>query len=121
VRAGPNKTQKKKQTQEDQQKKTARNTEMSLYTIYIYIYNLVMFFPKKIAKSVVLTLGFKKSKKFPIFLSPPQKKTLLSTQLKKLQKLKNSFSKSCLRKFQAPIGGTREKFPPLYKSEPVLN
>jgi hypothetical protein len=83
---------------------------------------ILFYFSQKIAKSAVLTLGFKKSNKIPLSLSPKKKqKKLLSTQLKKLQKLKNSFSKSCLRKVQAPIGGTREKFPPLYKSEPVLN
>jgi len=59
-------------------------------------------FSQKIAKSVVSTLGFFKPKKFPLIFLPKKNrnKNFLSTRLKTLQKLKNSFSKSCLRKFQ---------------------
>jgi hypothetical protein len=82
-------------------------------------------FSQKNSKISCIDIRFFKIQKFPNFLSPrkkgEKKNPLLDTQLKRLQKLKISFSKSCLRKFQAPMGGTREKFPPLYKSEPVLN
>jgi hypothetical protein len=81
-------------------------------------------FSKKIAKSVVhIDTRFLKIQKFPNSFVPKKKrkKTLLSTQLKKLQKLKNSFSKSLFEEIQSTNRGTRENFPPLYKSEPVLN
>jgi len=68
-----------------------------------------MFFPKKIAKSVVLTLGFKKSKKFPIFLSPPQKRNTAQHPTKKIAKIEKLFFKIMFEEIPSTNRGDQRK------------